>query len=134
MDELQKYIDGLVSERQSLAEKIKRIDKAVAYLRGEEPDKKQLIVRVPRITETKTVEFLIIQVLQRAAKPLHYKDILARLEIEEGHKVGGKNPIGTLTAHLSNSEKIIRTDKGMYGLAEWSSNSKDEKGESGANH
>lgn len=69
-----------------------------------------------RKTQRRTVEAMAIQVLERHQKPLHYAKIAELIESEEGYKIGGKNPKATMSAHISNSKKIIGVGDGYYTL------------------
>jgi hypothetical protein len=119
MDELQRHIDALLKDRERLVDTIKRIDNAVASLRGTKAKVADTPPRRSKMSVSKTVETLMIKILRRTAKPLHYSEIMDRLQSEENYEIKAKNPKGTITAHLSNSDKIIRFGRGIYGLAEW---------------
>ena len=66
------------------------------------------------------------QILQRAGRPLHYREI-ARVAIERGlWQPTGRTPEATLNAQLATDIKtrgpeaeFIRAAPGMYGLREW---------------
>ena len=55
--------------------------------------------------------------LLKAEGPLHYKEIYSRLR-ERGDVPlpGGKTPETTLSNRLATDERVIRTDRGVYGV------------------
>jgi hypothetical protein len=69
-----------------------------------------------------------VRVLKRIGQPLHYQEIMERVQNEEGFEIPGKDPKANMTAHLSNDERITRVERGVYGLVEWTEN--DEGSES----
>ena len=60
----------------------------------------------------------IEHVLQRSASPLHYKEILARLETEEQVTLGGRAPGNNLRARLHAYPQFLNLGKGYYTLAQ----------------
>lgn len=68
-----------------------------------------------------------VSVLKRIGQPLHYQEIMERVQNEEGFEIPGKDPKANMTAHLSNDKRIMRVKRGVYGLADWTE--KDEGSE-----
>lgn len=129
---LREEIEQIESE---IRPKIKRIDenkkKIVSleeYLSLSKPPEPSAKLRRPvrhiRIRPKPTTFFdsvgdVAVRVLERHGSPLHYKTLMEKMETEEAFQVPGTDPNANFLAHLSNDDRIIRTDRGVYGLREW---------------
>jgi hypothetical protein len=59
-------------------------------------------------------------ILEQAAKPIHYRELVSLLADRQVH-VPGKDPGANLIAHLTRDARFVRVGRGMYGLADWPS-------------
>lgn len=111
-------LEGLRAEQRRLAEligikeaQLRNIDELLAY---EVPG-----AALVEATSGRPVlaSFLDVadEVIQKAAAPVHYQEILLRLN-SRGVNVPGKDPAANLIAHLSRDPRFVRTGRGTYGL------------------
>lgn len=71
----------------------------------------------PRAWHSPSFEECAVMVLTEAGKPLHYKEILRR--VQQQRPVGGETPHKTAYAILARSQRIVRTSKGgIFDLVE----------------
>ena len=122
--ENQNIEEEIKPKQQKVEENIKKIDHLTKYLSIAIPEKKtESIVGLRRrrrpINFNNTFEDVALKVLKNHGEPLHYVDLKKKMENEENYIIGGKDPDTNMTAHLSNSDKIVRFDRGIYGLKEW---------------
>jgi hypothetical protein len=61
---------------------------------------------------------IVYNTLKKAGRPLHYKEILDRLQSESFH-ISGTASIQNLIVRLNRDRRFIKTDRGIYGLTEW---------------
>jgi hypothetical protein len=60
-------------------------------------------------------------VLIQEAKPIHYRELLKRIE-EQGVSIGGRDPGSTLIAYLGRDKRFAKakqSGRGYYQLKEW---------------
>jgi hypothetical protein len=94
----------------------KRISALQDYLEAEEPK-----TRTPGNTNKRLQNRtdLIEKVLKKAGKPLHYKEIIEKLENEEGYQIKAKDKEATITATLSLAkDRFERAARGIYKIRE----------------
>ncbi len=74
----------------------------------------------PQITikrSNSTIGDMIEKILVQLSRPAHYTEIMDLIESQEKITIGGKNPKGTMTAHLSNDSRFIKTtQRGFWEL------------------
>lgn len=69
-------------------------------------------------THTATVKDAIYEILSKAKKPIHRKEILERVE-RMGIYVGGKDPVSTMSSHLSAGRPQFKpVGNGYWALSE----------------
>lgn len=68
--------------------------------------------------EPKQLRNAIHDLLREVGEPLHYREMLARLQ-ERGVAINGKSPTRTLSAHLSNDFRFLPVGDGKWGLEVW---------------
>lgn len=61
----------------------------------------------------------VYYILKEAGKPLHYKEIYRRLRSQLVH-IAGSASLSNLVVRLNRDARFIKTDRGIYGLTEWS--------------
>ncbi len=59
---------------------------------------------------------MVLDVLQRAGKPLHVSDIIERVEKLHGVKLERESIVSTLTKKVNRGDRFIRPDKNVFGL------------------
>jgi len=60
---------------------------------------------------------LAYQILKKTGKPMYYLDITR--EILKIKKTKGKTPSETLRVMMTNDDRFVRVDRGIYGLKDW---------------
>jgi len=58
----------------------------------------------------------VLDVLQRARKPLHVSDIIERIEKLHGVKLDRESIVSTLTKKVNRGDRFVRPDKNVFGL------------------
>ena len=69
--------------------------------------------------ESKAPIDVIEEAFKRIGHAVHYAELLKFLESEMGYHISGKNPLGNLSAKLSNSPRFKKHGEGKWRLAEW---------------
>ena len=69
--------------------------------------------------DERTIEEVAIEVLKSLGRIAHYTLIMDKMGKEFNYTIPGKDPRQNMTAHLSNSDKIVNHGHGEYGLKEW---------------
>lgn len=62
----------------------------------------------------------VVDVLRAHGRPLHFRDDIYPSLAAAGHQIGGQDPASTLLSRMIADERLRRTGRGEYGLAEWS--------------
>jgi len=57
-------------------------------------------------------------ILQRAKKPLHVSEIIARIEQIHGQRVDRESLVSALVKKVQRRDRFVRTDKNVFGLIE----------------
>jgi hypothetical protein len=123
MQALQQEIDLRTQERNKLESEVQRLQ---GYFSLDISSKTSLVSALsppvsppspppPQAGEKREATQLIVNVLTRAATPLHYRDILKRLKTEEGFDMPGKDPEANLATRLRGA-RFRRVRKGVYTL------------------
>ncbi|HET9199053.1 MAG TPA: HTH domain-containing protein [Solirubrobacterales bacterium] len=73
----------------------------------------------PRSAPTHPVVREAIKELEEAGRPLHISELMDRLQ-GRGVRIPGRGKPANVIAHVSRDPHIVRTSRGIYGLAEWS--------------
>ena len=84
--------------------------KAVKRLRAGPPQ--------PRAREGTSQIQMVHDVLRRAGKPLHVKEIIERVEKAHGIKLDRESIVSTLVKKVNRGDRFVRTDKNVFGLKE----------------
>ena len=83
--------------------------KAVKRLRAGPPQ--------PRAARKGTSQIQMVHdVLRRAGKPLHVKEIIERVEKAHGIKLDRESIVSTLVKKVNRGDRFVRTDKNVFGL------------------
>lgn len=75
-------------------------------------------VRGPRSRRRESVWEIAQQILSRVGKPMRLDELAKRI-IAEGKQFGGDNPAGSLSAHISQHDKVLGQKDGWAYLVEW---------------
>lgn len=59
---------------------------------------------------------MVLDVLQRAGKPLHVSDIIEHVEKLHGVKLERESIVSTLTKKVNRGDRFVRPDKNVFGL------------------
>ncbi len=60
----------------------------------------------------------VVEELKEAGRPLHISELMDRLH-GRGVRIPGQGKPANVIAHLSRDPLIVRSSRGIYGLAEW---------------
>jgi len=125
------YVDALNSRLGELLTSLEEDQKQAKILNERIDQKQQQIqyvqklltlegVNVGNTNTNSTIADAAYNFLKRRskAKPFYYKD-LAKLILQEGKTIPGKDPAANLIAHLGRDERFTRTGRGLYALKEW---------------
>lgn len=83
--------------------------KAIKRLRGGPPQ--------PRAARKGTSQIQMVHdVLRRAGKPLHVKEIIERVEKAHGIKLDRESIVSTLVKKVNRGDRFVRTDKNVFGV------------------
>jgi hypothetical protein len=115
MEEIKQQIAPLQRELDKLLAKNAALN---AYLEADEEIETTDALIAEHIVDRRNPAELIENILRRAGRPLHYKEILIRLKTEENFDMPGKDPSANLTARLSINPQFVRVEKGTYTLRE----------------
>ena len=115
---IETQIRPLIQEKDQLQVQIQSL---ISYLRatGAETEGTEAILPLKPRQGKETSLDVIERVFRKAARPLHYKEVLKLAENGEGFKIPGKDPVANLSAKLSVSPRFKRVGKGIYILSEW---------------
>jgi len=72
-----------------------------------------------RTKRTTEISRLAVQILREKGEPMHYTEIMDEIQTKKKFEIPGKDPKSNMTAHLSTDTRIVRVDRGTYGLKEW---------------
>jgi hypothetical protein len=73
----------------------------------------------PRAARKGTSQIQMVHdVLRRAGKPLHVKEIIERVEKAHGIKLDRESIVSTLVKKVNRGDRFVRTDKNVFGLKE----------------
>jgi hypothetical protein len=59
---------------------------------------------------------MVHDVLHRAGKSLHVKEIIERVEKAHGIKLDRESIVSTLVKKVNRGDRFVRTDKNVFGL------------------
>ena len=62
----------------------------------------------------------VVDLIRAHGRPMHFRDEIYPSLAAAGHKIGGQDPASTLLSRMIDDERLHRTGRGEYGLAEWS--------------
>ena len=84
------------------------------------PEQSQAQLRLVKDLRTKKpIVDLAIEILKDVGNPLHYTEIMKKIESKYNFSIPGKDPKANMNAHLTKDERIVRFARGIYGLADW---------------
>jgi len=109
LKQLQREIDRLTLEKQDIDRKIRALESALdTYLKetGGKSSSKEEESRGDKIEK----------IIRLAGKPLHYKEVVRKLQ-EEGYVFEASNPNAATTATLSMDNRFKRVKRGTYTLS-----------------
>lgn len=117
MENLTRQIAPLQRELEKLQAKYAALN---MYLEADEDAVDTQALLVEHAVDRRNAADLMENVLRKAGRPLHYKEILMRLKTEENYDMPGKDPSANITARLSMNSQFVRVDKGTYTLRDLS--------------
>jgi len=122
LSELHASIERIKEQIAPLQRELERLqtksDALNTYLEADEESSNTEALIAEHILDRRNAVELIENILRKAARPLHYKEILIRLKTEENFDMPGKDPGANITARLSINPQFVRVDKGTYMLSE----------------
>lgn len=62
----------------------------------------------------------VVDLIRARGTAMHFRDDIYPSLVAAGHKIGGQDPASTLLSRIIADERLHRTGRGEYGLAEWS--------------
>ena len=62
----------------------------------------------------------VVDLIRAHGRPMHFRDHIYPSLVAAGHKIGGQDPASRLLSRMVADERLHRTGRGEYGLAEWS--------------
>ena len=62
----------------------------------------------------------VVDLIRARGAAMHFRDDIYPSLAAAGHKIGGQDPASTLLSRMIADERLHRTGRGEYGLAEWS--------------
>ena len=71
-------------------------------------------------TDVQATQDAVVDLIRAHGRPMHFRDDIYPGLRKAGHEIAGKDPANTLLSRIFNDERLIRTERGTYGLAEWS--------------
>ena len=123
--DLQSKADGLKGRMSSLQQELDEVESMINGLQL------YLKTRLPKAAKSGGSPISgvdhIANILRRAGEPLHYKEILKRLETEEKAPLRGKKPTSNMTGTLSAGPRFKKMGDGYWGLTEWKEEKAPEK-------
>jgi hypothetical protein len=128
LNHVEKEIRRLSKDRDAIDRRIRSLEKVrQEYLKGEPHESSR--AKTSAIIENRVQK--IVSIIREAGKPMHYKDIVRKLEQVSGEDFTGvKDKEKTITATLSNYRDVFkRVARGVYALCESEESGKHESGE-----
>lgn len=84
------------------------------------PEQSQAQLKLVKDLRTKRpIADLAVEILEDVGKPLHYAEIMKKIESKHNFIIPGKDPKANMNAHLTKDDRIVRFARGIYGLATW---------------
>lgn len=118
-------IEGIYADIEPKIAKIELIKHKIEHLEkyldiSLTPEQSQIQLRLVKDLRTKKpISDLAVEILEDVGKPLHYSEIMKKIESKHNFSIPGKDPKANMNAHLSKDERIVRFARGIYGLADW---------------
>ena len=115
LGELELERSNLLEQMQLLKEKLAGLEKEYTAIRSilssPTSDGRWASQNIPLLE-------IVYNNLKKAGKPLHYKEIINRLQSESFH-ISGTAFVQNLLVRLNRDKRFIKVDRGIYGLSEW---------------
>ena len=109
-------IKDLTSELLRLEAQKRELDESVASLQRTLAHFESLPEDEPGKSSTHVIRDTIHDILTEAKQPLHRSDLYNHL-MEQGILVNGQNPLGNMTAHMSQDARFTSVGDGKWGLS-----------------
>ena len=115
------------NELERLKEQKDELDKRVANLEGTLLYFRELMETEQPSSSPQIIKDNVYNRLTHVGRPVHRKDLFEYLQ-QLGIKVNGQNPVGNMTAHMSQDDRFESVGDGRWGLLEWTHPSKRGEG------
>jgi hypothetical protein len=109
-------------ERSDLMERIAVLSNQLAQLEKEYSAIRSILSSSPSdgrwVSQGTPLLEIVYNTLKDIGRPLHYREILNRLQIESFH-ISGTAVVQNLIVRLNRDRRFTKTDRGVWGLTEW---------------
>lgn len=116
--DLKVALEEVEHDRLAVVDRLAQLDELANHLRGSIAHFAAMADEQESQPPAKTIRNGMFVILKEVGIPLHYSELLRRLE-ERGVAVNGKDPLRLVGAHLSNDERFKGIGGGIWGLHSW---------------
>ena len=121
-------VKDISTELERLQEEKEKLDKRVEELKGTLLHFQELMESELPSSSPQTIKDAVRARLAQEGKPMHRKDLYDHLQ-QLGIRVNGQNPVGNMTAHMSQDDRFESVGDGRWGLRQWTHPAKRNEGQ-----